>query len=54
MVFSSFEGKNMEFDDILHWEEICSNKSNASSALCTVTTEGNGEWSFPTLNCSGW
>lgn len=42
----------MEFDDILHWGDICSNKSNASSALCTVTTVGNGGCSFPTLNCS--
>lgn len=46
----------MEFDDILHWEEICTNKSNAGSALFKVTTVGNGECSLPTsyINWSGW
>lgn len=39
------------------WKEICSNTSNASSALRTVTTTtGNTEWSFPapSLEDGGW
>lgn len=41
----------MELDDILHGEEVCSNKSNASSAICAVTTARmeDGEASFPML-----
>lgn len=56
MVFSRFEWRNVDFDDVLHWKEICSNTSNASSALGTVTTAGNREWSFPasSLEDGGW